>query len=463
MPPNPAIVLPAGLLHAVASRSGRISLVVGAGCSLESPTGLKLGGQYSREVFDSLIADGVLTAGDCETPDDLSALASSVFAKLGSQSAVVQRLPRGDFRYAKANAGYLAAAALLCEGSISCIATLNYDLALTDAVRQLGGREVEEISGPGDLQHFGSRAIIYLHRNVNEQDDEKWILRKEALDDEWRESWESVVAARIAASPVTIFVGLGSPAAVLTETVSRVRRAVPDVFEAFLVDPSEKSLFADALGLPPANHVRAYWGEFMLKLSDRVAEQNRHDIAETCKALCSSNGWADEEAAIDSICLAFRAVGLVSMGLIRAKWLCSERTYEADSEDRRPLIADLLLALAVIRGSQNVDVRFSDDGLAHVGSNATLTSRVLLISGQGHRRWSQVDAILSGRIDLALTGPDLVIAGGFQGPSPTVLTPPADIIDGEPNDDVTQGHPKPRVISIDALRADPESFSGMVA
>ena len=225
------IGVPPALLNAVASRSGRVTLVVGAGCSVEHPTSLHLARTYSRRVHDDLVADGVIEPGDCAEPEDLSLLASTVFARTGSQAAVVKRLPHNDFRLARANNGYLLAAALMCEGSVGIVASLNYDLAMSDALRQLDERGVDEIAGPSGLQFLGTKAIIYLHRNVNEQDEERWILRKEALDDEWRNNWESVVANRIAASPVVVFAGLGSPAAVLTETVGRVRGVVPNMLE----------------------------------------------------------------------------------------------------------------------------------------------------------------------------------------------------------------------------------------
>ncbi|MBV8958533.1 MAG: hypothetical protein JO054_18455, partial [Actinobacteria bacterium] len=181
--------VPGDLLRAISERSGRVTFVLGAGCSLEEPTSLELSSVYSKAIFDRLIADGELVDDECADPWDLSCVASAVHDKFGDQRRVVERLPRNDFRYAKANDGYLLAAALLAEGAVSCVATLNYDLALTDAVRQLDARGVNEIAGPSHLAEFGPSAIVYLHRNVNEQDVEKWILRKEALDREWESGW----------------------------------------------------------------------------------------------------------------------------------------------------------------------------------------------------------------------------------------------------------------------------------
>ena len=132
------LALPAELLHAVSERRGRIALVVGAGCSIEGPTNLHLAAFYAQEAHRQLVLDGLLTAGDCSNPRDLSAVASALRTRHASQSALVQRLPRNAFRLAQPNSGYLIAAALLREGVINAILTLNFDLALTAA---LGGVE----------------------------------------------------------------------------------------------------------------------------------------------------------------------------------------------------------------------------------------------------------------------------------------------------------------------------------
>src|ERR1035438_9190869 len=101
--PSDGPAVPSVLLHAIAERAGRIALVIGAGCSLEPPTGLKLSSTYAREAHQQLLLDGVLDDGDCDDPDDLSAVASAVWTKRGTQRAVVEQLPRNRFRNAQAN------------------------------------------------------------------------------------------------------------------------------------------------------------------------------------------------------------------------------------------------------------------------------------------------------------------------------------------------------------------------
>ncbi len=423
--------------------------MVGAGCSIEDPTGLKLAGVYSQRIHDELVLEGILEQGECEAPDDLSELASVVAAKTGTQAAVVQRLPRNDFKYAKANEGYRIAAALLREGCLSAIATLNYDLALTDAVRQVDGYEIDEIAGPDDMNYLGSKAIIYLHRNVNEPIEDRWILRKEALDTEWQNSWESVVVSRIAASPVVVFAGLGSPAAVLTKTVGKIREAVPDRLVSFLADPSAESPFAEALDLPAENHVRAFWGEFMRRLSSRVAAQSTRDLLDSCDELCAENGWEDDPDAVRLICQAFGEIGLLDMGQSRATWLCSSKSYEPDIPDTRKLLGDLFLAVGALCGESGRSATFGTGAVLVLEGDGRPPLRVLLVSGAGHRRWSQLDGILA---NLGLN-PDLVLVGAFSDDRPT-LAPPIDIIHGGPTDDVASGRAYSQIASVDELRAD---------
>lgn len=453
---EPTVSVPGDLLRAISERAGRVTFVLGAGCSLEHPTSLELSSFYSKAIFDRLAADGELSDEECADPWDLSCVASAVYEKFGGQRRVVERLPRNDFRYAKANEGYLIAAALLAEGAVSCVATLNYDLALTDAVRQLDARGVNEIAGPTHLADFGPSAIVYLHRNVNEQDVEKWILRKEALDHEWETGWESVVAARIASAPVVVFAGLGSPAAVLTEAVARLRALVPDALVAYLVDPAETSAFADALDLADDNHIRAGWREFMRRLAERLALEARIELRNACDSLIASNGWSDASEAVERMCAAYEAAGLLRMGRIRAVWLNSQRAYEPDQPPQRELLADLLLGIGLLCRDAAAEVALEPDGTAVLSAPSHPPRRILALSGRGTRRWSQLDPLLSTKVTEPSAAPEFVLAAGFQGIRPAELAPPDDIVMPKAGDDITVGVPPPRVISIDDLRSNPD-------
>ena len=206
--------LPQQLLQAVASPGGgRIALVLGAGCSMEPPTGLPSGSASAQELHRILVAVGVLIEGDCPDPSDLSQLADAVFAKTNSQRDLVERfLDRYNLKLAKANDGYLIAAAMLSERVISSIVTLNFDLALTDGLVTLEvGQDVAVIERPADLPRQGVVNVYYLHRNANAENPEDWVLRTSALQVEWANTWQPIVATRVLAAPVVIFAGLVSP------------------------------------------------------------------------------------------------------------------------------------------------------------------------------------------------------------------------------------------------------------
>jgi hypothetical protein len=461
MPPTPeASILPADLLHAVAERQGRVVLIVGAGCSIEPPTGLKLAGEYAMDVHRELVLDGVLAAGDCENPQDLSRVASAVWDRHGSQAAVVERLPRAEFRTARANDGYLIAAALLREGAVSCVLTLNFDLAMSSALTELSASDVEVIVGPQHLAYLGSATVIYLHRNVDEDDPDKWILRREALDEEWRDDWQEVVARRVMAAPVTVFARLGSPAAVLTETVTRIRAVVSDVVRTYVVDPAAETAFQAELNLTPESHLQLGWVEFMRMLGARVAAEHCAALEAAALALCAEHGWDGESEHASSLCARFTALGLVLAGKMKALWLLERQGYAPD-DARRGLIADILLAVGLIERELGATAHFREDGVVEFRKDATIVASVLVASGGGTRRWMalepRVRAVVGGL--RSESRPEWAILGGVQGSAPEQVAPPEDLISGDAGHDIVAGEFVVDMVMIDELRNDPTKIS----
>lgn len=456
--------LPPELLQAVASRAGRVSMVLGAGCSIEAPTSLKLSWSYSVEANQVLIDDGVLEVNECAKPEDLSELASTVHAKCGKQEALVSRLPINEFRYAKANSGYLLAAALMLEGAIACIMTLNYDLALSDALKQLDAKTVDEIAGPDDFRYMGKTTVIYLHRNAHERDFEKWILRREALETEWRDGWEAVVVPKVIASPVVVFAGLGSPAAVLTDTAERIRKAIPNAMQPFLVDPKGDTEFAHALGISTDHQISLSWGEFMSALGRRMVREAVRDIQKACSSTDLRDAAICDDSTLATICACLESRDLVSVGRFRALWLDSEKAYLAAGPTENRLIGDLFQSLGALAQGDSISAAVTSEGLVQfTDSSGAVLSHVLLISGCGYKQWSTVEARLVARIEKMSTRPDQIILGGFSGYQIQDLVPPIDIVSGDMFDDVTQGLPLPEFTSTSAIRADPASYRLKVA
>ncbi len=437
-------------------------MVLGAGCSLEAPTSLKLSWQYSVEAHDALVADGVLSDGECSDPGDLSVLAEVVHEKTGSQHEVVRRLPLSTFRLARANSGYLLAAALMMEGSVSCIATLNYDLALTDALRQLGADDVGVVAGPSDLGTFGNKAVIYLHRNVEEGDLERWILRREALETEWESSWEELVASRISASPVLVFAGLGSPAKVLTSSVERVRGIVTEVPDVYLVDPKQDTPFADDLSVPADNLVCATWTAFMERFAARVALECCNALRVEAGRIADDNGWSIDSSRCGNLIEAIEDMGLLSVGKVRAKWLGVERDYSAETPESTASLAYLMLVMGHLLSDDNLSLRLTLDGLVEVGADNGSVRRLMGIHGGGVKSWAAAEQ-LAGRVLTATDPlPDIVMAGGFTGVPLGDLAPPSDIVAGNADDDIVAGWQGPRIVDAEVEMSAGRSFGELV-
>ena len=255
---------------------GKWVLVIGAGCSVEPPTSLPTSADCAREAHRRLRSDGLLSQ-DCENPDDLSVVADAVFAETGSQRELVAKLPLESFRSASPNQGHCFAAALLIERSLAGVVTLNFDLALSTALATLGsGDAVAVVTGPDAIDRLGTVNLVYLHRNVDAPP-EDWVLRSVDMETVWENQWESVITSRILVSPVVVFAGLGSPAAVLTSTVTRIHAALPvDRVRVHQVDlaPFAAQPFATAVQLDEANYHRSSWCDFMAAIASRVLSEH---------------------------------------------------------------------------------------------------------------------------------------------------------------------------------------------
>jgi hypothetical protein len=448
--------LPSELLHAASEPSGRLALVLGAGCSLEPPTGLQLASVYSESAHAQLVLDHVIQDGGCSTPSDLSALASAVYSATGSQVDLVRRLPRNDFRMARPNSGYLIAAALLREGVINAVLTLNFDLAMTAALSELGAAEVAVVEGPTGISDLGQATLIYLHRNANENDLESWILRTEALDHEWQDGWEQVVVQRVLSCPVVVFAGLGSAAAALTETAGRIRAAVAsDQHHVSVVDPYPNSKFAEALKPPAQAYVEDEWGSFMHSLSSRYLYTVMAAIDADCVDLCARHGWADDTAHAADASRRLHAIGIVGLGRVRARWLMESEPYVPD-DPRRQLIADLLLGIALLEQSEGVKASFRDDGLVLFGQKGGGTTRLKPASGRGTLRWSALEPLIIQSVKgmRRADQPTHVLASGYVGGRGASVAPD-DLIVGDTSDDIVAGGPGLSIITVDEIRDNP--------
>ena len=461
---NPGV--PAHVLQAVADQTGRLALVVGAGCSLEPPTNLELSDEYSRRVHQKLVSDNVLDEGECDNPDDLSAVASVVWTKTHSQDPVVTRLPRGEFRDALANDGYLVAAALLREGAVAAVLTLNFDLAISNALGQVSaGNEVAVIASPDAIGDLGTRSVIYLHRNANEDNSDKWILRTESLTEEWKGRWEQVLAQRVLTSPVVVFAGLGSPAAVLTESVTWIKSRIdPEEHHAYVVDPTATSAFQAALTLAEDAHIQMGWCDFMACLDERMSTHLCQELETSCAEMCSAHRWDGEVEFISALCDMFYSRGLVASGKQRARWTLHNKNYVPDAQHVRGFVGYLLLGMGVAQRRTDTELTIRHDGIVEFRRDGRIVGSCLPISGEGTHSWTAIE----GRANAVLKKmqpqemPTALLIAGLQGTPPSQVTPPDDVGYEVAEGDILIGDPGPTLITIDEIREDPALAENLV-
>lgn len=426
-------------------------LVVGAGGSIEFPTGLKTGAAYSQEAFRRLVLDGVLEQDACSDPSDLSQLADAVSSVCGgSQRELTSRLPKDSWRSASPNHGHFLAAALLVEGALRHIITLNYDLALQNALGVLGvPQDVAIIKGPEEHDNGGMRALIYLHRSV-ESDEETWVLRKSDLEDAWKGNWEEVVASANLSAPITVFVGLGSPAAVLTESVSRVAQATKSEF--YLVDPNPDSSFADALGDNVQPAIPMYWGAFMSQLAKRATQEQLARLKDRVVNLATRLDDGDES--LGNLPLEGMAeLDLVTLGKVRGAWLLHGKPYCPEGvEIQIEQIADLVLGLGHVQTALGgTSIEFSETGRAEIVEDSGQRTGLYAVHGGGIQPWSQLQTRLEQRTTALppTRRPRHVLVAGVR---QSLDTTPYDLLGRDDPNDLIRGADIILPLGVDEVR-----------
>ena len=462
------MTLPSSLLAAISSRGGgKVALILGAGCSFESPTQLPLAGKCSEEAHRKLVADGLIESGECTEPWDLSALADLVKRKSkGSQRELVSRLPTREFRNATPNIGHKIAAVLMLEGAISSVVTLNFDLALSHAVSAMGARsEISIINGPDQHGQLGKSNVVYLHRSI-EADPDELILTTEALEEAWVDGWEQWVAQWAMSAPVTVFAGLGSSCGVLRHTATKLRAALGPNVQLLLANPGDPkhSHFASEMDIDGEDYVMLGWTDFMRELGSRFHVEVIAQVRQSCEELSLREGWTEEKSRrpledLDSLVDAVSEFDLLAFGRLRAAWLLNELPYPKLESSHLNSIADLLLGVAYAARQCGITYRLHGDGHAEFAVANRPPVRVRLIDGSAHNyRWLTIESRLRDLDRQKLIGAQnggRVLACGVSGRKPNYATPPESIVDGEDDSgDIVSGGTGYSYWDVEELRED---------
>lgn len=447
---------PPDLLQAIAAAGGgQVALVIGAGCSVEPPTEIPLAGALSRAVERRLVLDGVLADGECANPWNLSQLTTLIWQKTGNQSGIVTRFPLDRMRLAKPNLGYKLLVALMAEGAISHVLSLNFDLAIQHAASELG-IEIAIIEQSG--QPIPVRAaLVHLHGSANGTA-ESLVLREEVIDAAWRGQWEQIVAQQILGAPVVVFAGLGSAAPVLTATLDMIQFALGGNKTLYQADIGafQNNGFAQQLGIPEQRYIQGGWSAVLTRLADRLAASHVDFLAENGVALLNENEVAQEDQLRFQVLVAgLRTLPLLAIGKHRAfARLERARLYRPHSVADDELMAEPLLKLAQLAEHYGFDATPTQGGTWLLRQGGRRLGQVLLASGGGTRRIAALEPrakLVCGHIEEhSFAGPDLVLIGGVAAGEP--LGTHIDLIaDADPGD-LVDGPSAPILLSAD----DPE-------
>jgi hypothetical protein len=450
-------MLPASILATAVRRPlGGISIIGGAGCSFEEPTGIPLSRRCSEDAFHQLVLDGLLSEGECADPSDLSQLADLVFAKFGTQRPLVDRLPLNLFRLARANDGYLLLAALFRESVIASFVTLNFDLVALKALSDVGAiNDVAIIRGPEEHANHRTHNVIFLHRSVDAPADD-WILRTAQLDTAWRDGWQELVALRVVSNPINVFIGLGTPAAVLIESVAKVRARAPGGTAFYQVDVGNKedSAYFRALNLPDANYIQMGWTQFMEELSERVLAEQILQLDRGCREALAPGELDDGD--LEAIKTRISAGGLLALGRARAQWMMKRSTYHPFLEPELPFLASVLIAIRTIEKHTHSLAEFRDSAVVEFREGAKICASAAFVVAMG-QRWLALEPRihqLRQRWGAQNTLRANIFVCGAVGERPSYVTVPERLVPASDADNIVEPAGFD-VFDIEELRADP--------
>jgi DNA-binding transcriptional ArsR family regulator len=257
--------------------------------------------------------------------------------------------------------------------------------------------------------------------------------------------------------PTILFVGLGSPAAVLTESVKLIRQSIPDATDTYQVGPgdSTNSVFFKTLGLDDAHYIRAGWCDFMDTLTRRLAVEHVSRLERSAEALVRDNELEQED--LSAIVRRLREMGLVPLGELRASWLRPESNYWPDEEVGRGHVANLLLAAAFVARNTSTEPVLVGNGIVEFRRDGRTLASYVFASGLGTRKYLGMEAALATRSRRyrELPVPPLgAIVGGTED-MPTIPSAPVDIVSGDRPDDILSSPSRLRMFHVGVLRQNP--------
>lgn len=468
--------IPSDVFKALVDSGGaQITLILGAGCSMENPPGLQSAAVLADQAYSRLVSEGVLPEGTLDKNDrwDLTKVADIVKSLTGSQRALTERLPVTEFINAMCNDGHRITVALMLEGAVANVVTLNYDKSMSHALSELGAEDkIRTVWGPENQNQIQAPCLVYLHR-MADSNQEKWIIAAEAIEQGWKDEWEDLAALRTLLLPICIFVGLGSSVPVLTSKIKEIRDSQVGAL-TLQIDPtarskhlSRESSFTEEAGISEDHFLKDRWSDFMKRLGNYVAETQVRKTAAKCDDLNRSDSQEVRNELRDRVQDILNRKGgfdLLGLGRVRAAWLNAKNpNYVAHSEgDNERRFATPLLLIDLIERTKDCRAIIGENGVVDFFStDKTHLTSVQVVYGRGGDWWADIDAqTYHDRQRKQMLPVTSVIGYGLLG-EPDQIAPPPDIASlntsGQDADSIMQP-PELQFEKGDTLYSDPDQI-----
>jgi hypothetical protein len=353
-------------------------------------------------------------------------------------------------RLARANLGYKLLVALMAEGAVSHVLSLNFDLAIQNAAAELG-IEIETIAAVNEPVPIRA-ALVQLHGNANSEPDQL-VLRMEAMNGDWVGQWHQVVAQQVLAAPTVLFAGLGSPAPVLTSTMAMIQGALGGnkaLYQADIV-PFAQSGFAAQLEIPEQRYIQGSWDAVLTRLADRIAAQQVDSLSRNGRALLVENNYGEADLErFTHIASKLAGHSLLTLGKMRAfADLDRDKLYRPHTVRDDELMSEPMLRLVQIAERFGLDTAPTAAGTWTLQRNGQPVAQIVLATGGGVRRMAAVEtraSTICGTIaDNSQMPVDIVLIGGLIDAAPAFDH--VDLIADEDADDIIGGLVAPLLVS----------------
>ena len=204
----------------------------------------------------------------------------------------------------------------------------------------------------------------------------------------------------------------------------------------YLVDvvDADDSSFFESLGIAKDNYVQASWCDFMEQAGHRILADHVADLQRACANLCEANQYESED--LTAIIGELSALGIVSFGQIRSRWLLHDRSYATHNEFDHTLVADIMLAIAMLERVGAYRPQISQDGSVTFWQHERLAGKVGFVSGHGSLTWYAIESKI--KHDMQYFGisarelPQHFIVSGIEGGKPATSAVPENITGDRP-------------------------------